>query len=180
MPSSALDTAIAAIQAAWRPLDSDLVGLCLQRLESLARASPSEPWLAQLHRDRPASAELARDPERGFVLLAHAESAGLYRPPHDHGRAWVIYAVQSGEVEMRTFTRLTDAGGQPRLVQRDSTVVRAGQALAYLPGDIHDTRCLSGQALLFRFTERDLAVEDKVEARLSRYPRPEGGWSIAP
>ena len=48
---------------------------------------------------------------------------------------------------------------------RLENILRPGEARAYLPGDIHDTRCLSDQALVFRFTERDLKREDQVEGR---------------
>ena len=57
-----------------------------------------------------------------------------------------------------------------------STLVRAGEAQVYLPGDIHDTLCVSGPALLFRFTERDLKKEDKEEHRVIRYVERDGGW----
>jgi hypothetical protein len=174
-----LQTFVAGVRSQWGPLTSELVAGCREQLETLAAASPREPWLADLHGAAPASRELHRDPDHGFVLLAHTESAGLFRPPHDHGRAWVVYALQRGEIEMRTYGRVDDADGQVRLVQRDSTILRAGQALAYLPGDIHDTRCLSDTALLFRFTERDLRIEDRVERRLTRYADRGGVWAPA-
>ena len=80
-------------------------------MERLLRASPEEAWLATLHQDAPASAELHRDPDHGFMLLAHTEQAGLSRPPHDHGRSWVLYGIQSGEIEMGTYARVeTDDG----------------------------------------------------------------------
>jgi len=141
----------------------------------LLQTPSSEPWLAELHRARPANHELHRDPDHGFVLLAHTEHAGLYRPPHDHGRAWVIYAVQQGEIEMRTFARIQTQAG-PRLVRRDSTIVRQGEVQVYLPGDIHDTRCVSDTALLFRFTERDLKHEERIEHRVTRYVDRGGAW----
>lgn len=172
-----LKTFAAGVASIWGPLDSDLVGGCRDWMETLAMASPREVWLAGLLRTAPASQELHRDPDHGFVLLAHAETAGLYRPPHDHGRAWVVYAVQHGEIEIRTFARVEDRDGAVRLVQRDSTVLGPGGAFAYLPGDIHDTRCLSEGALLLRFTERDLRVEDRVEGRVTRYAPPLGGWT---
>src|SRR5690606_7688354 len=138
MSKDALQVFIEGVRAAWGPLTSELVAECRGQLEILATAPPSQAWLTKLHADKPANQELYRDPDHGFVLLAHAEQGGLYRPPHDHGRAWVIYALQQGEIEMRTYGRVGD-----RLVQRDSTIMRPGQALAYLPGDIHDTRCVS-------------------------------------
>lgn len=178
MTPDALRTFSRTVSHAWGPLTSDLVAGTRQALEALAGADPSEPWLAALHRDQPASEELYRDPRHGFVLLAHTEQQGLYRPPHDHGRSWVVYAVQDGEIEMGSYARLDDADGAVRLVKRDSTVVRAGQALAYLPGDIHDTLCLSQTALLFRFTERDLRVEDRQEHRVTRYHQRNGVWTV--
>lgn len=177
MARNALETFIERARAAWGPLTSELAAECRQGLEQLVRASPSEHWLAQLHRDRPLSQELYRDPDHGFVLLAHAEPGGLYRPPHDHGRAWVVYAVQDGESEMGTYARVAQPDGQVRLVKRNATLVRAGQAQVYLPGDIHDTRCGTGSALLFRFTERDLKIEDRQEHRVTRYVERDGAWT---
>jgi len=177
--SDALATFTAGIRSIWGPLTTDLVAGCRERLVALAAASPDEAWLADLHEKAPANRELHRDPDHGFMLMAHTENAGLFRPPHDHGRAWVVYALQSGEIEMRTYGRIEDADGGVRLVQRDTTVLRPGQAMAYLPGDIHDTRCLSGSALLFRFTERDLRIEDRVERRLTRYAERDGVWTPA-
>lgn len=166
------------VRSLWGPLSSELVAGCCAQLATLVKASPHEPWLAELHRTAPPGRELCRDPDHGFVLLTHTEIAGLFRPPHDHGRGWVVYACQRGEIEIRTYRRVEGPDGQVRLVQRDSTILRAGHALPYLPGDIHDTRCLSDTALLFRFTDRDLKVEDR-EGRLTRYADRDGVWTKA-
>lgn len=174
---SSLDQFVAAARLAWGPLTSDLVAAIRERLEVLAVSPRDEIWLTRLLAEAPANAELHRDPDHGFVLMGHVEQQGLYRPPHDHGRAWVVYAVQHGAVEMRTFARVEADDGDVRLVQRDARIMRAGDVQAYLPGDIHDTRCLSASALLFRFTERDLRHEDRVKGRLTRYPAPRGGWT---
>ena len=57
--------------------------------------------------------------------------------------------------------------------------MRAGEARIYLPGDIHDTRCLDEPSLLFRFTARDLKSEE--EARLiTRYVERDGAWTVGP
>jgi hypothetical protein len=178
MTSNALDTFIARIGAGWGPIGTPLVAHCRQHLAELTLTDPAEPWLAALHSDRPVSRELHRGSAHNFMLLAHGESQGLYRPPHDHGRGWVVYAVQSGELEVGTYVRITDAGGRIRLIRRDMHVLRPGEARAYLPGDIHDTRCLSDTALLFRFTDRDLGHEDKVEHRLTRFVERDGEWTI--
>jgi hypothetical protein len=68
------------------------------------------------------------------------------------------------------------ADGQIRLVKRDASSLRAGEARIYLPGDIHDTRCVSGPSLLFRFSDRDLKKEDQ-EGRLTRYVLRNGIWT---
>lgn len=112
------------------------------------------------------------------MLLAHTEPAGLYRPPHDHGQGWVIYAIQQGEIEMGTYARTEAPDGRIRLVKRNSTWVGPGQVQVYLPGDIHDTRCVAGPALLFRFTERDLKLEDQQAHRVTRYVERDGSWTV--
>jgi hypothetical protein len=177
MPSSALNRFIAAVAQDWAPISTSLVAKCRQHLAELTLADPTEDWLAVLLAEKPAARELLRDATRGYMLLAHNEQSGLYRPPHDHGRAWVVYGVQSGELEIGTYAKVADATGRIRLVRRDMHLLRPGEARVYLPGDIHDTRCLSDTALLFRFTERDLRHEDRVEGRLTRFVERQGEWT---
>ena len=174
---NSLDMFIEGVRSVWGPISTEVVAGCRQQLEGLLQASSAEEWLASLHQEAPANRELYRDPNHGFVLLAHTERSGLYRPPHDHGRGWVIYALQQGEMEMSTYARTEDPDGSVRLVKRDVTRVCPGQVQVYLPGDIHDTRCISGPSLLFRFTERDLKKEDKEEHRVTRYVERHGIWS---
>jgi len=178
MPSNALDKFKAGIREDWAPISTPVVAKCRQHVAELTLADPGEDWLAALHEERPAARELLRDPAHGYMLLAHSEQQGLYRAPHDHGRAWVVYGVQSGELEVATYAKVADAAGGVRLVRRDMHVLRPGEARAYLPGDIHDTRCLSDTALLFRFTERDLRHEDQVERKLTRFVERHGEWTV--
>lgn len=180
MDRTALQSFTEDVGSRWGPLTSELAEACQVAMETLLRASPDEAWLTQLHQEAPASAELHRDRDHGFMLLAHTEQAGLYRPPHDHGRSWVLYGIQRGEIEMRTYAMTEAEDGAVRLVRRNTTLVRAGQAQLYLPGDIHDTRCVSETALLFRFTERDLRVEDREHRRLTRYVCRDGVWTTDP
>jgi predicted metal-dependent enzyme (double-stranded beta helix superfamily) len=178
MTSNSLEKCVEGIASLWGPLTSDLVAACSLHLEELLKTPATEDWLAALRRDAPAYSELHRNPAWGFVLLAHTEHAGLYRPPHDHGRGWVIYALLQGEIEMGTYARIEEADGGVRLVKRNATLVGPGQVQVYLPGDIHDTRCISGPALLLRFTDRDLKKEDRVEHRVTRYVEQDGGWAV--
>jgi hypothetical protein len=178
MASNALETWIGAVRSDWGPLSTKVAADCRAHLETLVGAPATEAWLAALHRDAPLSEELYRDPDHGFVLLAHTEQTGLYRPPHDHGRGWVIYAIQQGEIEMGTYARIEGPDGRPQLVKRDATLVRPGMVQVYLPGDIHDTLCVSGPALLFRFTERDLRAEDRDAHQVTRYVKQGGIWTV--
>lgn len=177
MAQNSLERFISDVQSDWGPISSEVVGNCRKHLANLMLANTSDQWLARLHDERPASRELYRDRDAGFMLLAHTETDGLYRPPHDHGRAWVVYGVRWGELEVGTYAKVLDQNGKVQLVKRDETVLRAGDAQAYLPGDIHDTRCASETALLFRFTERDLHHEHQVEHRLTRFIERDGHWT---
>lgn len=153
MKKHSIETFIETVRAAWGPLTSETVASCQRALEALARSD------LDLNEDR----ELHRDPDHGFLLLAHTEQQGQYRAPHDHGRGWVIYAVVRGEMEMGSYARIGD-----ELVRRDVTRMRAGDCRVYLPGDIHDTRCISTDVLMLRLTSCDLKIEDR-EGRLSRF-----------
>jgi hypothetical protein len=177
MAHNSLEAFCSAVSSVWGPISTELVATCRDHLEALTGADTTEPWLASLLDERPASRELYRDPAADFMLLAHNENEGLYRPPHDHGRAWVVYGVQSGALEIRTYGRVEGPGGATRLVLRDTSLLQPGEARAYLPGDVHDTRCLTSSAMLFRFTERDLRHEDQVERKLTRFVQRDGDWT---
>jgi hypothetical protein len=176
MATNSLETFADEVTSVWGPLSSDVVEACRRRMEILLKAPATEDWLAALLNDGPTSRELYRAPSKGFVLLAHMEPTGLFRPPHDHGRAWVIYGVVRGESEMGTYSRTVTADGKIKLVKRNTTLLRPGQVQVYLPGDIHDTRCISGPALLLRFTERDLKKEDQVDHMVTPYAEEDHNW----
>ncbi len=53
-----------------------------QALERLVANCGGEAWCRKIHEEKPETLELYRDEKRGFVLLAHTERKGLYRPPH--------------------------------------------------------------------------------------------------
>jgi len=159
----ALETFVAGVREAWGPLSTEVVSRCRELLEDLARTELDEPFLDATSLDR----ELYRD-ARGYLLLTHVEKGGRYRFPHDHGSGWVIYAVQSGEIEMSTYGRFVAEDGSVSLVKRESYRMRAGESRAYLPGDIHDTRAISDDLSMLRFTSCDLALED-AEGRMTRY-----------
>ena len=125
MATTSLDKFHESIRRIWGPLSSELAAEARQQMEVLLSASPKENWLACLHRTEPAREELIRDADHGFILLAHMEHAGLYRPPHDHGRGWVIYGSQAGEIEIATYARVEDSLGVVR-VETDRAAVGGG------------------------------------------------------
>jgi hypothetical protein len=174
MSTNSLERFVVDVRADWGPISTTLVARCRAHLNALTASPAIEPWLGGLLAERPATRELHREPG-SFMLLAHAEQRGLYRPPHDHGRAWVVYAVHSGQLEVGTYAKVADPRGE-RLVRRETQILRPGEARAYLPGDVHDTRCVSEDALVFRFTERDLRYEDQVERRVARFVERDGEW----
>jgi hypothetical protein len=180
MNNDALATFVEKTRASFGPLTTEMVGSVHAQLEQLVKAPRTERWLETLNEEAPASRELYRDATHGFVLLAHSEPTDLYRPPHDHGRGWVIYALQRGEMQIGTYARVQDADGRVRLVRRDLTALRAGEARIYLPGDIHDTCCVAGPSLLFRFSDRDLKKEDQEAHRVTRYIARNGMWTVGP
>ncbi len=84
---TSFNTSIEGIKSVWGPLSSEVVAACRGHLEDLLKAPPTEKWLEALHSEAPTNKELYRDPTTASCCLAHTEHAGLYRPPHDHGRA---------------------------------------------------------------------------------------------
>lgn len=175
MVDDSLQTFTEAVRSTWGPLTSELVASAREHLAKLIKAPRHDPWLASLHADAPESRELYRDPSHDFLLLAHTEATGVFRPPHDHGRGWVIYAVVRGEMRMSTYRRVHDLRGSARLVERESFVLGAGELRVFLPGDIHDTRCTTGPLTLLRFTSRDFKKEE-----VTRYPAPRSATESSP
>ncbi|WP_299944209.1 hypothetical protein [uncultured Microbulbifer sp.] len=68
------------------------------RYDYPARSLCSEPWLTGLHEKKAPTVGLYRDPEQGFILLAHIETQGLYRNPHNHGG--ILHAAARGDANV--------------------------------------------------------------------------------
>lgn len=168
MNRSALDKFKTQAQKNWSGLNSDTVLSMKDALVELARTSNNEAWLQKIHQEKPASVELYRDERFGFILLAHTEEKGTYRRPHNHGAGWVFYAVQHGKTEMATYKQMTNTRGQTELVSRGGDMMGAGDCKVFLPGDIHDTKCLSDYLVQFRLTSSDLKKEI-TEGRMEKF-----------
>lgn len=168
MQNTALENFIVQVKTAWSGLNTETVGAVRQLLINLTKAAADEAWLQQILQQKPAAQELYRDAEHGFILLAHTEEKGTYRQPHNHGAGWVFYAVLSGEMAMNTYQQVTTANGETHLVSRGTDVMQAGQCRVFLPGDIHDTKCLSEGFVQLRLTSTDFQKEMQ-EGRLIRF-----------
>ncbi|MBK8202824.1 MAG: hypothetical protein IPK68_11060 [Bdellovibrionales bacterium] len=168
MKSNSLENFIQEIKKAWGPLSTETVSKSQKLLTELAKTPENEEWISNLLSKPDVEEELYRDPENGFILLAYSEKKDLYRAPHDHGGCWVVYAVHTGEMEMKTYRSITNQKGKTSLVCRESYKVRPGESKAYLPEDIHDTKCASDSVLIFRLTSCDLKKENR-EGRMIRY-----------
>lgn len=112
--------------------------------------------------------ELYRSGTGGFILLAYSEVQGTYRIPHNHGDAWVVYAVVDGQVEMKNYFKVARSGMEPRVILKSRETLRKEDTRIYYPGEIHDTLCVSENALILRFTSCDLR-EEESQGRMQRF-----------
>lgn len=168
MHTNALSFFIEQARSHWSGLNTNTVVNIKKLMKGLANTPSTELWLQELHSAQRESVELYRDSEYGFILLAHVEKRGRYRRPHNHGAGWVFYAVQHGQMEMASYGQVTDSTGETCIVSRGTQTLRQGHCNAYLPGDIHDTRCISDYALMFRLTSCDFS-DEKRQGRLVQY-----------
>ncbi|MEM9374584.1 MAG: hypothetical protein AAGA72_00080 [Pseudomonadota bacterium] len=168
MGQTSLDQFIGSVRQSWTGLNSNTVEATLRALQALSKSPNDEPWLSDIHREKPATRELYRDPDHGFILLVHSEHRDQYRKPHDHGEGWVFYAVQYGESQMTTYKPVTSQTGVTSLVSRGAVSMTKGDCQVFLPRDIHDTACISDYLIQFRLTSTDFSRE-KVEGRMIQY-----------
>lgn len=158
---------IEEVGGAWGPLSSEGVERCRAAMARVIESAIGDAALAASI-ETAGEREIHRHPSHGFLLLSHVESEGQYRVPHDHGSGWVIYGVVRGEMEMATYHRAITQRGEVRLVRRESYRMKPGECRVFLPGDIHDTRCVSPSVLMLRLTSCDLKTEDR-EGRQIKY-----------
>lgn len=168
MNQGALNTFTQELSKVWGPLSSSLTFQAKSLTQDLIRNCEGEDWVSDLLKNKEPEKEVARSEEHGFLLLGHVEQKEDTSPPHDHGCGWVVYSVAQGSVEMGIFQRVVDPDGTFHLVQKDSYIVTPGQCSIYLPGDIHATRTLEDNTLMFRLTSCDFHEEVRG-GRLVRY-----------
>ncbi|MBI2369992.1 MAG: hypothetical protein HYV08_07115 [Deltaproteobacteria bacterium] len=156
---------IEEMRAAWAEgRDVSLAAHAQRLLEALLREAPTdEAWVEGLLREAPASRELYRDPQYGFVQMGHFHRLGHSNTPHDHGPCWVLYGVYCGAIEITTYRRTDDGSvpGHALLEVKETVRLTPGVVRPYLPGEIHATRALDpAGSVVLRFLSADL---DQVE-----------------
>lgn len=149
----ALDTFVDATREAFRTHED-------QRQQAQAVSAAAEDlvavdgWMDELidFDGRRARAELHLDeeyghPAPGFVVkgsVTHPDESTGGSTPHDHGAAWVAYAVYRGRMEQYRYGWEYDEDARnPELTERDSFVQEPGDARFFLPGEIHRTNIVS-------------------------------------
>jgi len=88
--------------------------------------------------------QLAEDADHAFALFAVSERRGNMSPPHDH-TTWAVIAGIEGEELNRLYERLDDesVAGKADVREVGQTVIGAGEAVAFLPDDIHSIACVT-------------------------------------
>lgn len=158
-----LEMVITKLKSSWNTMDIKKLDE-IQELFSILAAEGIDR-----NRDYPPRGiELYRDQELGFILTVYSENIGEYRIPHNHGNSWVIYSVVEGIVEMGSYINWIKSPEESQLMAKNKILLKSGNAEIYYPGDIHDTKCLSKNAIILRLTSCDLKVEEG-EGRMKRF-----------
>jgi predicted metal-dependent enzyme (double-stranded beta helix superfamily) len=113
---------------------------------------------------------LYEDPELGFVVLAHVNSAGGKSPPHDHGASWAVYGQVSQYTDMTEWRRTAGGAGEPGPAALDVARryrLEPGHAGLYDVRDIHAIDYPDG-ARFVRVTGTDLENVPRLKFDLKR------------
>lgn len=163
----AFDRYVTGLRDAWAgPDGAHRAEACRRAMEALL-TSDDPAWAAAVERvaSGERKVELYRDPDHGFIQMAHQYRPGHGSPPHGHGEGgWVVYGVQRGRVEIATYR---PSGADPALRVDRAEVLAAGEARAYLPGQLHSTRMVTGEgaagtAVVLRMLSEDLSKLERA------------------
>lgn len=125
---------------------------CMERW--LGNTSTDARWLKDLLEDKCPGKALYTDSEHGFIQMGHYHHGHRENTPHDHGPYWVVYGVYQGETEIPVYAYDED---EDAIRVTDRQILKAGNAVAYLPGQIHSTHVpTDGPAIVLRFLSHDL------------------------
>ena len=90
---------------------------------------------------------------------------GIQRPgqdnlPHDHGTTWVVYGIYQGAIEQTKWRWSYPESDRtsPEIKPLESWVQGPGDIAFFLPGEIHNTRCVADdRAVVVRLEGQKLA-----------------------
>ncbi len=150
------------ISTVWNLSEAEKIFKSSNHFQELLKKPEFKNDLLSRFTESKTSIELLRSAKDGFILTAYTEPEGQYRSPHNHGAGWVIYGIIDGEMEMATYEFTNE------LVFKEKYSLKPKDFKVYLPGQIHDTRCLATKSVILRFTSCDLKKEE-LEGRMKRF-----------
>lgn len=142
---------LAARAAGGEALDRATLAQVSRRLEALAAERhlfPSEAFPAPAPGARESSTRYRLNPDDGdddLALYLNAINPGKTTVPHNH-TTWAVIVALSGAELNRVYRRTDDGAtaGVARLEQVREVLVEPGQAIAFLPDDIHSIHVVDG------------------------------------
>lgn len=159
---------LAARAAGGEALDRATLAQVSRRLEALAAERhlfPSEAFPAPAPGARESSTRYRLNPDDGdddLALYLNAINPGKTTVPHNH-TTWAVIVALSGAELNRVYRRTDDGAtaGVARLEQVREVLVEPGQAIAFLPDDIHSIHVVDGGPTLhFHLYGRPLETLD--------------------
>lgn len=159
---------LAARAAGGEALDRATLAQVSRRLEALAAERhlfPSEAFPASAPGARESSTRYRLNPDDGdddLALYLNAINPGKTTVPHNH-TTWAVIVALSGAELNRVYRRTDDGAtaGVARLEQVREVLVEPGQAIAFLPDDIHSIHVVDGGPTLhFHLYGRPLETLD--------------------
>ena len=99
-------------------------------------------------------------PEGGFLLMCGIQRPGQDNLPHDHGNTWVVYGIYQGEIEQTKWRWSYPEADRtsPEIKPLETWVQEPGEVAFFLPGEIHNTRCVADdRAVVVRLEGQKLA-----------------------
>lgn len=162
--SKQLDDFIANVRSIWTadsPTDAHCAQQVARLMQTWLQTTPSDTdWVASLKADQHPGRPLYTDAEHGFIQMSHFHEGQRSNSPHDHGPYWVVYGVFEGTVEIPLYE--VNADGET-CSEIERHILTAGDAVAYLPGQIHSTKVpTDAPAVVLRFLSQDLSQVPRV------------------
>ena len=153
MPDTAHKTMLPAAEkfiAAMRQVFADGVPEpeCWERCRALLKEMIADPEVKAHAKDWPVTGFNPKtdrvqnllfyeDPDYGFVINALIKNPGGYAMIHDHGPAWTIYGVLSGEERIVHYDATEQGDGKYALAESHAEICRPGDVDVVPPRLIH-------------------------------------------